>query len=124
MLVPWNRGKPLFVGTILTFDEMYPKFEAVSIEYEECGVFKGDDSMRLPKNERSSVREMGPNVRCGNPDCNSGYLFQAVIDSMVAGGEAKREGRMSCHGTERVIRRERRPCVNSISYVVKLVPKS
>jgi hypothetical protein len=72
-----------------------------------------------------SVRQMeNAAISCGNPECDGGYFFQTVIDSMVAGGEAKREGRMSCQGMERGVRRERQPSVNAITYVVKLVPKS
>ncbi len=104
MPIPWNRGQPLSAGAGVTFEEMYPKLRDVSIEYEERVVFRGDDFTRPSKNEIFSAREMGPNVRCGNQNCNGGYLFQSVIDSMVESGQSVKEGRMRCEGTERVVR--------------------
>jgi hypothetical protein len=103
---------------------MYPHLEAVRVEYEERGVFKDLVlEAKGPRNEAFSVREFGPSVKCSNPNCDGGYLFQVVVDSMIADGEAKREGPMWCRGTECVVGQERRPCINSISYMVKLVPR-
>ena len=129
---PMDRSNRLLTGPPSTFEEALSVLEDATIQYYEVG--KGTDyeigapwPKPIPFGSGRSLISIGGLMRCSTPHCNrGGFEIDREVFDMVRDGQVEGEFRSKCPGDEGSPqgRRKGRPCLNALTYRIKLVYKT